>query len=43
MDAIGIDVLRRLAATFNVRDARKLHQIARREFPDDRTLTFARA
>ena len=40
-EAIGL--LEQLARDFNVRDPRKLFQIARREFPDRRDLTSARA
>ena len=40
-EAIGL--LEQLARHFNVRDPRKLFQIARREFPDRRDLTSARA
>ena len=40
-EAIGL--LEQLARDFNVRDPRKLPQIARREFPDRRDLTSARA
>ena len=40
-EAIGL--LEQLARDFNVRDPRKLFQIARREFPDQRDLTSARA
>ena len=40
-EAIGL--LEQLARDFNVRDPRKLQQIARREFPDRRDLTSARA
>ena len=40
-EAIGL--LQQLARDFNVRDSRKLFQIARREFPDRRDLTSARA
>ena len=40
-EAIGL--LEQLARDFNVRDPRKLFQIARREFPDRRHLTSARA
>ena len=40
-EAIGL--LQQLARDFNVRDPRKLQQIARREFPDRRDLTTARA
>ena len=40
-EAIGL--LQQLARDFNVRDPRKLFQIARREFPDRRDLTSARA
>ena len=32
----ALDLLRRLASDFNVRDARKLYQIAKREFPTSR-------
>ena len=38
-----MELLGRLARDFNVRDPRKLYQIARREFPDRRDLTTARA
>ena len=38
-----MELLGRLARDFNVRDPRKLYQIARREFPDRRDLTSARA
>ena len=38
-----MELLGRLARDFNVRDPRKLFQIARREFPDRRDLTSARA
>ncbi|CAE7550792.1 unnamed protein product, partial [Symbiodinium sp. CCMP2456] len=38
-----IGLLQELARDFNVRDPRKLFQIARREFPDRRDLTSARA
>ena len=40
-EAIGL--LEQLARDFNVRDPRKLQQIARREFPDRRDLTAERA
>ena len=40
-EAIGL--LEQLARDFNVRDPRKLFQIARREFPERRDLTSARA
>ena len=30
----ALDLLQRLASDFNVGDARKLYQIAKREFPD---------
>ena len=40
-EAIGL--LQQLARDFNVRDPRKLQQIARREFPDRRDLTSVRA
>ena len=40
-EAIGL--LQQLARDFNVRDPRKLFQIARREFPDRRDLTSAAA
>ena len=40
-EAIGL--LEQLARDFNVRDPCKLFQIARREFPDRRDLTSARA
>ena len=40
-EAIGL--LEQLARDFNVRDPRKLFQIAPREFPDRRDLTSARA
>ena len=40
-EAIGL--LEQLARDFNVRDARKLQQIARQEFPDRRDLTAERA
>ena len=40
-EAIGL--LEQLARDFNVRDPRKLFQIARREFPDRRDLTSAQA
>ena len=40
-EAIGL--LEQLARDFNVRDPRKLFQIARREFPDRRDLTSPRA
>ena len=40
-EAVGL--LQQLARDFNVRDSRKLFQIARREFPDRRDLTSARA
>ena len=40
-EAIGL--LEQLARDFNVRDPRNLFQIARREFPDRRDLTSARA
>ena len=39
----AMELLGRLARDFNVRDPRKLYQIARREFPDRRDLTTARA
>ena len=39
----AIGLLEQLARDFNVRDPRKLFQIARREFPDRRDLTSARA
>ena len=39
----ALDLLRRLASDFNVRDARKLHQIAKREFPDQPAVTVNRA
>ena len=39
----AMELLRRLAADFGVRDARKLHQLARREFPGNVDLTFDRA
>ena len=39
-EAIGL--LEQLARDFNVRDPRKLSQIARREFPDRQDLTTAR-
>ena len=39
----AMELLRRLAADFGVRDARKLHQLARREFPENRDLTLERA
>ena len=39
----AMELLGRLARDFNVRDPRKLFQIARREFPDRRDLTSARA
>ena len=38
-----MELLGRLARDFNVRDPRKLYQIARREFPERRDLTSARA
>ena len=38
-----MELLGRLAREFNVRDPRKLFQIARREFPERRDLTSARA
>ena len=38
-----MELLGRLARDFNVRDPTKLYQIARREFPDRRDLTTARA
>ena len=40
-EAIGL--LEQLARDFNVRDPRKLFQIARREFPDRRDLTSTQA
>ena len=39
----AMELLGRLARDFNVRDPRKLYQIARREFPERRDLTSARA
>ena len=39
----ALDLLRRLASDFNVRDARKLYQIAKREFPDQPAVTVNRA
>ena len=39
----ALDLLRRLAGDFNVRDARKLYQIAKREFPDQPAVTVNRA
>ena len=39
----ALDLLRRLARDFNVRDARKLYQIAKREFPDQPAVTVNRA
>ena len=39
----AMELLGRLARDFNVRDPRKLFQIGRREFPDRRDLTSARA
>ena len=38
----AMELLGRLARDFNVRDPRKLYQIARREFPERRDLTSAR-
>ena len=42
-DEAALQLLRQLANDFNVRDARKLHQLARREFPDRPDLTQSRA
>ena len=39
----ALDLLRRLAGDFNVRDAWKLYQIAKREFPDQPAVTVNRA
>ena len=39
----ALDLLRRLARDFNVRDARKLYQIANLEFPDQPAVTVNRA
>ena len=39
----ALNLLRRLASDFNVRDARKLYQIAKREFPDQPAVTVNRA
>ncbi|CAE7943304.1 unnamed protein product, partial [Symbiodinium necroappetens] len=39
----AMELLGQLARDFNVRDSRKLYQIARREFPERRDLTTARA
>ena len=39
----ALEFFRELAAEFNVRDPRKLHQIARRDHPERRDLTAARA
>ena len=43
MDAENVNLFRQLAADFSVRDVRKLHQLARREFPDRPGMTYARA
>ena len=42
-EAAATDLLQRLARDFNVRDARKLYQIAKREFPDQPPVTVNRA
>ena len=42
-EAEAIGLFQQLARDFNVRDPRKLYQIARREFPERRDLTSARA
>ena len=39
----ALDLLRRLASDFNVRDARKLYQIAKCEFSDQPAVTVNRA
>ena len=39
----ALEFFRELAAEFNVRDPRKLYQIARRDHPERRDLTAARA
>ena len=38
----ALDLLRRLARDFNVRDARKLYQIAKREYSDQPVMNRAR-
>ena len=43
MEEEAIGLLQQLARDFNVRDSRKLYQIARREFPGRRDLASARA
>ena len=43
MDAENVNLFRQLAADFSVRDVRKLHQLARREFPNRPGMTYARA
>ena len=42
-EAAATDLLQRLARDFNVRDARKLYQIAKREFPNQPAVTVNRA